>query len=221
MRLNQFLAKHTPLSRRSADEAIEAGRVQVNDRVAEVGQTTNENDRVTLDGNDIVQKSTKTIMINKPTKIICSKDQQGNVPTIYSLLPDSLQHLSYLGRLDKDTSGLLLMSNDGDLIQRVTHPSHEVEKQYEVQLNRVLEPQDLQTLQAGVQLEDGPSKLRMSGKARDWTVIIHEGRNRQIRRSFEALGYEVVKLHRSRVGNLTLGNLKSSEYLEISSEAVL
>lgn len=221
MRLNQFLAKHTPLSRRSADEAIEAGRVFVNGEQAEVGQTITESDQIDLDGSLVETLTTTTIMLNKPIKIICSKEQQGNVPTVYSLLPDSLQHLSYLGRLDKDTSGLLIMSNDGDLIQQVTHPSHEVDKQYEVQLNRVLVPEDLQTLQAGVELDDGPSKLGMSGKGRDWVVTIHEGRNRQIRRSFEALGYEVSKLHRSKVGNLVLGDLKEGEYREIQSGDVL
>jgi len=221
MRLNQFLEKHTVLSRRSAEEAIETDRVLVNGEGAQVGQTISESDTVTLDGNDIVRQHTTTIMLHKPVKIICSKTQQGNVPTVYSLLPDSLQHLSYLGRLDKDTSGLLIMSNDGDLIQRVTHPSHEVDKQYEVQLDRVLEPRDLQTLSRGVELDDGLSKLKLTGRGRDWIATLHEGRNRQIRRSFEALGYQVTRLNRSKVGNLVLGNLKEGEYTEIKPEEVL
>ena len=221
MRLNQFLAKHTVLSRRSADEAIENGRVNINGRVATIGQSMNESDVVTLDGDTIVLRSTTTIILHKPVKTICSTTQQGNVPTVYSLLPDSLQHLSYLGRLDKDTSGLLIMSNDGDLIQSVTHPSHQVDKQYEVQLNKNLAPQDRQTLQDGVELEDGPSILKLSGKGRDWVVTIHEGRNRQIRRSFEALGYEISRLHRTTIGNLTLGNLKVGTFKEIAPEDVL
>lgn len=220
MRLNQFLAKHTNLSRRSADVAIEAGRVAVNGAVAELGQAISESDEITLDNKPLQQQETVTIMLHKPVKTICSKTQQGNVPTVYRLLPDHLQHLTYIGRLDKDTSGLLIMSNNGDLIQQVSHPSHEVEKQYEVQLSTVLGPQDLQTLQEGIQLDDGVSKLGISGKGRDWTVIIHEGRNRQIRRSFEALGYEVSKLERVRIGNLELGNLPVGQYQEIESGAI-
>lgn len=221
MRLNQYLAKHTALSRRSADTAIAEGRVRVNDTTANLGQSVGDNDRVTLDENDIVLQHTKSIMLHKPIKTICSKTQQGNVPTVYSLLPKELQHLAYVGRLDKDTSGLLIMSNDGELIQHITHPGHEIDKQYIVQLNKILENSDLKRLKTGIQLDDGISKFKISGKGRDWTVIIHEGRNRQIRRTFEALGYEVTKLHRSKVGSLSLGNLQPGSYKEIRSEDIL
>lgn len=221
MRLNQYLAKHTALSRRSADVAIADGRVIVNGKLPEVGQQYHESDIIELDGAPLKQLKTTTIMLNKPIKTICSKTQQGNVQTVYSLLPEELQHLTYVGRLDKDTSGLLIMSNDGDLIQEVTHPSHQVVKQYEAQLPRVLRPQDLQALQAGVQLEDGISKLEVSGKGREWVIKIHEGRNRQIRRTFEKLGYELDRLHRSKVGKLTLGMLKTGEYREIARGDVL
>lgn len=221
MRLNQFLAKHTELSRRSADTAIADGRVIINGKLPEVGQQFNESDVIELDGVPLKQLKTTTIMLNKPVKTICSKVQQGNVQTVYSLLPEELQHLTYVGRLDKDTSGLLIMSNDGDLIQAVTHPSHQVIKQYEAQLPRVLRPQDLQALQEGVTLEDGISKLELSGKGREWVIKIHEGRNRQIRRTFEKLGYELDRLHRSKVGKLTLGTLKTGDYKEIGRGDVL
>jgi 23S rRNA pseudouridine2605 synthase len=221
MRLNQYLAKHTELSRRSADTAIADGRVIVNGKLPEMGQQFQESDVVELDGVPLKKLKTTTIMLNKPIKTICSKVQQGNVATVYSLLPEDLQHLTYVGRLDKDTSGLLIMSNDGDLIQAVTHPSHQVIKQYEAQLPRTLRPQDLQALQAGVALEDGISKLEVSGKGRDWVIKIHEGRNRQIRRTFEALGYELDRLHRSKIGKLSLGALKTGEYKEIGRRDVL
>lgn len=221
MRLNQYLAKHTSLSRRGADVAIADGRVIVNGKIPEVGQQYNESDTIELDGVPLKQLKTTTIMLNKPIKTICSKTQQGNVQTVYNLLPDELQHLTYVGRLDKDTSGLLIMSNDGDLIQEVTHPSHQVVKQYEAQLPRGLRDQDLRALQAGVELEDGISKLEVSGKGRNWIIKIHEGRNRQIRRTFEKLGYELDRLHRSKVGKLSLGTLKTGEYREISRGDVL
>ena len=221
MRLNQFLAKHTELSRRSADTAIADGRVVVNGKLPEMGQQFKKSDVIELDGKPLKQLKTTTIMLNKPVKTICSKIQQGNVVTVYSLLPDDLQHLTYVGRLDKDTSGLLIMSNDGDLIQSVTHPSHKVVKQYEAQLPRPLRDQDLRALQAGVELEDGISKLDVSGKGREWVIKIHEGRNRQIRRTFEKLGYELDRLHRSKVGKLTLSTLKTGEYREIGRRDVL
>lgn len=221
MRLNQYLAKHTELSRRSADTAIADGRVIVNGKLPEVGQQFTPDDQITLDGNDVVRQRTISIMVHKPIKTICSKVQQGNVQTVYSLLPPELQHLTYVGRLDKDTSGLLIMSNDGDLIQAVTHPSHKVDKVYEAQLPRPLRDQDLRELQAGVELEDGISKLEVTGKGRNWVIKIHEGRNRQIRRTFEKLGYELDHLHRSKVGKLTLGTLKTGEYIEIGRRQVL
>lgn len=221
MRLNQYLAKHTELSRRSADTAIADGRVVVNGKIPDIGQQYNDGDSITLDGNDIVSQNTTTIMLNKPAKTICSKVQQGNVQTVYSLLPPELQHLTYVGRLDKDTSGLLLMSNDGELIQAVTHPSHQVDKVYEAQLPRPLRDQDLRELQAGVMLDDGISKLEVNGKGRNCIIKIHEGRNRQIRRTFEKLGYELDRLHRSKVGKLSLGTLKVGEYTEISRRQVL
>jgi 23S rRNA pseudouridine2605 synthase len=221
MRLNQFLAKHTALSRRSADEAIGSGRVKINGEVAVVGQTIVEQDRVSMDDIDIVLQRTTTIMLNKPVKTICSTAQQGNVPTVYSLLPESLQHLSYLGRLDKDTSGLLIMSNDGDLIQRISHPSHKVDKQYLVQLDQTLSEDDQTKLEKGIMLDDGISALQITGRGRDWKVTIHEGRNRQIRRTFEALGYTVTKLRRQKIGKLDLGNLRTGEYRSITNEDVL
>lgn len=221
MRLNQFLAKHTELSRRSADTAIADGRVIVNGKLPEMGQQFSESDVIELDGVPLKQLKTTTIMLYKPVKTICSKIQQGNVVTVYSLLPQELQHLTYVGRLDKDTSGLLIMSNDGDLIQSVTHPSHQVVKQYEAQLPRPLRDQDLRALKAGVKLEDGLSKLEVSGKGREWVIKIHEGRNRQIRRTFEALGYELDRLHRSKVGKLTLGTLRPGDYKEIGRGDVL
>lgn len=221
MRLNQFLAKHTTLSRRSADEAIAAGRVLVNEEKAEIGQSIEAADQVVLDGTPVDELATTTIMLHKPIKIICSKNQQGNVPTVYSLLPPEMQHLTYLGRLDKDTSGLLVMTNDGDLIQRAAHPKFEVVKIYETQLDKPLTESDMEQLIHGVELEDGISKLGIKGKGRDWVVSITEGRNRQVRRSFEALGYEVTKLHRTQIANLKLEDLPVGEFREIINEDIL
>lgn len=215
MRLNQYLAKHTTLSRRSADTAIADGRVTINNKLAEVGQILEGNEVVQLDGAPIVTQDVTTIMLHKPIKTICSKVQQGNVATVYSLLPESLQHLTYLGRLDKDTSGLLIMTNDGNLIQRISHPSHEVEKEYDVVLRSTIRNEDKVKIEQGILLEDGPSSLKLSGSGREWKVVLHEGRNRQIRRTFEALGYEIERLHRVRIGKLELGNLPLGQYREL------
>lgn len=221
MRLNQYLAKHTGLGRRSADQAILDGRVMVNGAVAIIGQVIDPTDAITLDGQEVAVLATTTIALNKPAKTICSRTQQGNVPTIYSLLPPELQHLTYLGRLDKDTTGLLIMTNDGDLIEAVSHPKREIDKKYKLELDKPLSPHDQEKITKGVKLDDGLSRLHLEGGGKTWTATLHEGRNRQIRRTFAALGYHVQKLHRFQVGKLLLPEIAPGNYTTITNGEVL
>lgn len=215
MRINQFLAQGTDLSRRKADEAIEQGRVEINGTLAKIGDIVIESDYVTLDG-QIVPHAIKlvTIMLNKPAGYVVSKNGQGS-QTIYDLLPEEFHSLNPIGRLDKNSSGLLLLTNDGELANKLTHPSHEKKKIYEVELNKSLDALDQDLIHdKGVKLEDGISRLELkplnvSGKS--WRVTMHEGRNRQIRRTFAALGYKVVSLHRTHFGDYTLGKLPEGE----------
>jgi len=212
MRLNKFLAAGSDLSRRAADAAIAAGRVTVNGRTAEQGMDIAGTDVVTLDGQSItpVVKNT-TIMLNKPVGYVVSRNGQGS-NTIYDLLPPEYHALNPVGRLDKNSSGLLLLTNDGLLANDLTHPSRRKVKVYEVMLGRPLEPLHHQMISDhGLMLEDGLSRLQLDrqtpGDDTRWIVTMHEGRNRQIRRTFAALGYAVRTLHRTQFGPYILGGL--------------
>lgn len=205
MRINQFIARATGLSRRAADLAVSQDRVLINGRPAAAGDTVSPEDKVTLDGKQLQLPNTYTIvLLNKPVGYVCSRDGQGNL-TIYELLPKKLHNLKPVGRLDKDSSGLLLMTDDGALANQLTHPRYAKEKVYDIELDRPLEPADHTQITDGIQLDDGPSHLKInSAEDRRLTVTMSEGRNRQIRRTFAALGYTVTRLHRRRFGSYEL-----------------
>ena len=216
MRINKFLALATGLGRRQADVAVMSGRVLVNGDSATPGQQITANDRVYLDGRLLNSASViavpqlVTIMLNKPAGYVVSRKGQGN-QTIYTLLPSSYRHLKPVGRLDKNSSGLLLLTNDGQLAQQLTHPSHQKQKVYEVRLHQPLQPLHRSVINdRGVELEDGLSRLKLEPRdatGRAWRITMHEGRNRQIRRTFAALGYKVSKLHRIQFDTYRLDNL--------------
>jgi 23S rRNA pseudouridine2605 synthase len=216
MRINKYVAQATGLSRRAADAAITEGRVQVNDRIPEQGYDVTETDQVTLDSRLITPPvKTTTVMMNKPVGYVVSRNGQGS-HTVYELLPPAYQNLKPVGRLDKDSSGLLLLTDDGQLAHELTHPSRQKEKVYEIRLYKALTPDDRRTITTkGVQLEDGISTFRLDAandQNDEWKVVMSEGRNRQIRRTFEALGYTVKTLHRIHFGPYVLGSLKSGDY---------
>lgn len=212
MRINKFVASSSGLSRRKADEAIFDGRVFINGKMPEFGQQAMPGDTVTLDGR-ILQPPQEftTIIFNKPVGYVVSRDGQGS-KTIYELLPPQYQNLNAVGRLDKDSSGLLVLTNDGNLAQDLTHPSRQKTKVYEIRLNAPLQPLHRQMISDhGVQLNDGGSKLQLErlvdGDDYGWRVTMHEGRNRQIRRTFSSLDYTVKRLHRIKFGEYNLGTL--------------
>ena len=216
-RLNKYLAFHLGLSRREADDLISQGIVTVEGVKAELGGRVEDGQKVSVKGTPVTPKTAYTyIMLNKPIGYVSSRKQQGDNPTLYSLLPKEYHHLKSVGRLDKDSSGLLLLTDDGDFAYQMTHPKFYKVKTYEVSLDTPLEPLHQQMISDyGIQLEDGPSKLsleRRDESRKDWTVTMHEGRNRQIRRTFAALGYSVTKLHRTSFGNYTLGKLAAGKY---------
>jgi len=216
MRINRFVAQATGCSRRAADKYIENGEILVNNKPVKAGYDVTPLDVVTLDGKMLQALKIQTIMLNKPAGYVCSRDGQGN-KTIYDLLPPELHYLKPVGRLDKDSSGLLLLSNDGSLTQTLTHPSNRKDKVYEATLDKDLQPLHRQMISDhGIQLDDGPSKFELERKAegneKTWLVRMHEGRNRQIRRTFAALGYTVTKLHRTHLGSYTLDTLPSGKW---------
>ena len=215
MRLNQFLARHTELSRRSADVAIQAGRVEINGVLAKLGDTVIESDKVSLDSHAITPSAeTITLLLNKPVGFVCSRNGQGS-KTIYELLPTKYNRLNPIGRLDKDSSGLLLMTNDGNLMQQLAHPSNNKDKSYTVELNKRLAVADREKIvKEGVNIGDSRKSKFGIQLITDTRLhaVLQEGRNRQIRRTFEALGYKVTSLHRTHFGIYNLGDTKIGAY---------
>lgn len=221
MRINKFIAQATGLGRRPADTAIASGRVTVNGLKPSVGQDVSDKDVITLDGHVLDQNLRaatvpKTILLNKPVGYVVSRQGQGS-HTIYDLLPAAYHHLKPIGRLDKESSGLLLLTSDGQLAFDLTHPSKQKSKVYEITLDQPLRPLHRQMISDhGIMLADGLSKLQLERlEERDdnqWRVTMHEGRNRQIRRTFAALGYTVTRLHRTDFGNYHLNDLSTGQY---------
>jgi len=218
IRLNKFLAEKVGLSRREADNLIADGKVLVNQQTAVLGARISETDEIICDGKIISTKKPEYIylMLNKPVGYVSSRKAQGEVPTLYELLPEKYQKLKTVGRLDKNSSGLILLTNDGDFAFKHTHPKFYKLKTYLVELDQTLAPLHQQEISDfGIHLEDGLSKLFLTKLDEDrlkWQVEMSEGRNRQIRRTFAALGYKVIKLHRIEFGHYQLGDLKTGEF---------
>lgn len=258
IRLNKFLAERLGISRREADTLISDGKILVNNQPAVTGVRIDKNSKVCYNGKIIpFEVDFLYLAFNKPVGYVCSRRAQGDAPTLYELLPKKYQNLKTVGRLDKDSSGIILLTNDGDFAYQMTHPKFRKEKIYQVSLDRMLQPLHQQMISDyGVMLTDGPSKFTVikmgneldnsrafatteknndtwagdatggtpaealadvgetvaAGPAQRYVVILSEGRNRQIRRTFAALGYTVVKLHRTQFGKYQLGNLEFGKY---------
>ncbi len=232
MRLNKFLAQAGVASRRGADRLIAAGRVRVNQRVVrDMGiQIDPHRDRVTVDGRVIHPPSpTATyLLLNKPPGYLTSRHDPQGRPTIYDLIPARFHRLHPVGRLDFQSEGLMLLTDDGQLTQRLTHPSFQHEKEYWVQVAGEVPQGTLRKLRRGVLLEDGPARaqVRVLGKIppqqrfwihqdprHTWLVfILHEGRNRQVRRMCRAVGLQVRRLVRVRIATLHIGDLKPGQW---------
>jgi len=225
MRINRFLAQATGISRRAADTLIADGKVLVNGRPATTGHDVTASDHVAYQDRQytlaqVTDPAAKTtLMLHKPAGYVTSRDGQGS-QTIYDLLPAEYHHLKPVGRLDKFSSGLLLLTNDGDLTQELTHPSRQKTKVYEVSLSQPLAPLHRQMIQDhGVTLDDGPSRFELErlqdGDDLHWRITMREGRNRQIRRTFLSLGYGISTLHRTHFGPYSLGNLGTGKFQQL------
>ncbi len=217
MRINKFIAAATGLSRRAADEAISQKHVTINDQLAKLGDNVHDGDIVKVHGKLLrPARQTVSILLNKPVGYVCSRNGQGS-RTIYDLLPPDYQHLKSVGRLDKDSSGVLLMTNDGQLAHGLAHPGSQKEKRYQIELNKPLQPADQVAIERGVPLTDGLSSLGLDRQADDrhWQVTMHQGRNRQIRRTFEHRGYTVTKLERTHFGPYRLDQIGQQRFIEL------
>ena len=210
MRLNRFLAAAGVGSRRNCDELIAAGRVTINGQVCtNFSAQPGPRDHIKVDGKLVHVVPAVTIMLHKPAGFVSTRKDQHARNTIFDLLPQKFLKLFNVGRLDAQTEGLLFLTNDGDLAQRLTHPRHEIEKEYEVTLDRPWDPALAPKLTRGIFLDGRRAKIvRLhSISPTRLRVVLRQGINRQIRRMFEAVGYRVKHLVRVRIGNLRLADL--------------
>lgn len=219
IRLNKFLAERLGISRREADDLISRGEVFVNKKAAIIGQRVDKNDEVCYNEKTVgFEPQFLYIALNKPVGYVCSRKQQGENPTLYDLLPEKYKSLKTVGRLDKDSSGIILLTNDGDFAFQMTHPKFYKTKVYDIKLNRALEPLHQQMISDyGIEIGDGISKLglvKLNDERTKFQVTMSEGRNRQIRRTFEALGYSVVELERKVFGKYQLSGLEPGKFVE-------
>ncbi len=224
MRINKYLALCGVASRRKSEEYIKDGKVSVNGKIlTDLSYKVNlKNDIVCLNGEKLsLPQNYVYYKLNKPKGYICTASDDRNRKTIYELVKSPVRLFS-IGRLDYDTEGLIILTNDGDIAQKISHPSHETEKEYIVKIEGLIKESELAVLRAGV-IENGvrmPSaKVELldvkDGNSRI-SVTIHEGQNRQIRRMFDCIGKTIIMLKRVRIGNIKLGGLKRGEYKQLN-----
>jgi 23S rRNA pseudouridine2605 synthase len=222
-RLNKYIASRLSIGRRAADDLIASGHVWLNGAVAQIGDRVYPGAEVVANGKLLAWEDARQfiyLLMNKPVGYVCSRRKQGDTPTIYTLLPDKYQHLKTVGRLDKNSSGLILLTNDGDFTHQLTHPSFAKVKKYEVSLDTPLSPLHHQMITGmGIDLPDGKSQFELErlqeGDDTQWLITMHEGRNRQIRRTFAALGYTVMRLHRVQFGEWHIDQLEGKKMREL------
>lgn len=223
MRINKIVSERCGVSRRKADQMINEGRVTVNGTLASLGSMIDEDDDVTVDGSSTVQDERQSVVIalHKPVGYITTTDRMKK-DTVLDLVDWQESRLFPVGRLDVESSGLLLLTNDGVLANELMHPRYEHEKEYEVEVDRELQESDLLQMRHGLNLEGKKTKpaevLRLSD--RRFRITIREGRNRQIRRMCEALRYNVLHLKRIRIAGLSLGSLKPGMWRIVSPKEV-
>jgi 23S rRNA pseudouridine2605 synthase len=222
VRLNAYLARAGIASRRGADELIKAGRVRVNGATGQLNSLVTDEDRVLVDGKPVSRQRLAYVLLNKPRGVVTTMSDPEGRRTVRDLVPQHTRVVP-VGRLDSDTSGALLMTNDGALAHRLSHPRYGVEKIYVAQVEGEPTDETLRRLRNGVVLEDGktaPAKVRRLAADRI-EVVLHEGRNRQVRRMLEAVGHPVLRLHRSRHAGLHVENLRPGEWRALTPEEVV
>lgn len=227
IRLNRYIANSGVCSRREADKLIARGLVTVNGQVVtEMGQQVKRNDEVRFEGKELNPEAKVYILINKPKDMVTTTSDPEGRRTVLDLIEEACEERVYpVGRLDRNTTGVLLMTNDGDLSKKLTHPSSEIRKIYHVFLNKPLEKEHLSLIKKGIELEDGiiqPDEVSYADPI-DTTqvgIVIHSGRNRIVRRIFEHLGYTVEKLDRVYFAGLTKKNLPRGKWRFLSKDEI-
>jgi 23S rRNA pseudouridine2605 synthase len=221
MRLNAYLARAGVASRRGAEELIRSGRVRVNGEVAGLATFVEGVDRVEVDGSLVAPEPLTYVLLHKPAGVVTTaRDPQGR-PTVVGLVGHE-RRVVPVGRLDADTTGALLLTNDGPLAHRLMHPRYEVDKVYEAEVEGEPDEDTLARLREGIELEDGltaPAEAELVGPSRV-ELTIHEGRKHQVKRMLEAVGHPVRRLHRKTYAGLTLDGLEPGEWRELSPDEV-
>jgi 23S rRNA pseudouridine2605 synthase len=219
MRLNAWLARAGVASRRGADELIKAGRITVNGETGQLNTFVSARDRVELDGRVLAKQRLAYVLLHKPAGVVTTvHDPQGR-PTVVGLVEHEARVVP-VGRLDADTTGVLLLTNDGELAHRLAHPRHEVGKVYVAEVEGEPSDEALRALEEGVELDDGPTApatARRLGPGRV-ELTVHEGRKHQVKRMLAAVGHPPRSLHRSRYGPLAVGRLEPGEWRELTTE---
>lgn len=219
IRLNKFIASCGICSRRKADEYILEGKVKVNGKViTEIGTTVTLKDKIQIDGQDIKVPKLSYIRYYKPAGYITTLSDEKGRKTIYDILPDEVKHLKPVGRLDKDSTGLLIMTNDGDLINQLTHPSIKMPKVYRVVAQGKMNLQHLEIMAKGIEIEKGQIAyadsqiLEFEDKNTILEIVLYQGLNRQIRKMLDYLGHPVISLKRTACANIDLAGIKKGQF---------
>jgi 23S rRNA pseudouridine2605 synthase len=221
MRLNAYLARAGVASRRKADELIKAGRVRVNGKPGQLNTFVEARDRVEVDGRPVAKQQLAYLLLHKPAGVVTTARDPGGRPTVVDLVPREPRVVP-AGRLDADTTGALLLTNDGDLAHRLAHPRYEIDKVYVAEVEGEPTDEALRALADGVELDDGrtaPARVRRLGPARI-QLTLHEGRKHQVKRMCEAVGHPVRRLHRRAYAGLTLGGLRPGAWRELTRAEV-
>lgn len=227
MRINKFLAQQGYASRREIDRLIEEGKVTINGVVAKCGERVTEKDKIVISGKQFKAKNVKLVyfLLNKPQKVLCSaKDERGR--KIVTEFIDTEERIYPVGRLDYDTEGAIILTNDGEIFNKIMHPKSEIYKQYLVTVTGEVKDKELSKLAKGVMLEDGmtlPAKVKLinrTEKKTEFKISIREGRNRQIRRMVEAIKHRVISLKRERIGEISLESLEVGKYRSLTKKEI-
>lgn len=222
MRLNAYLARAGIASRRGSDDLIKEGRVKVNDEPGQLNTYVHAGDRVEVDGEPVAAQQLTYVLLNKPAgTVTTASDPQGR-PTVVQLVDEVPERIVPVGRLDADTTGALLLTNDGALAHRLAHPRYGVEKVYEAEVEGEPSAEAIRQLADGVELDDGrtaPARARLLGPS-SIELVLHEGRKHQVKRMCAAVGHAVTKLHRSGYAGLSLDGLGPGDWRELGAEEV-
>ena len=223
VRLNKYISNAGVCSRRAADNLILEGRVKVNNSIVkELGVKVNADDKIQVDNETILHEKKTYLLVNKPRNVICTKSDEKGRKSIMDLLPERFQHLYPVGRLDRNTTGVILMTNDGTLTQNLLHPSKKINKVYKVKVEKRLTQEEMNKMVSGVELEDGKSNFnKLSELDEDeffrYGIEIHSGKNRIIRRMFEAIDNRVLKLDRVMFHTFEKRGIPIGSFREVTS----